>query len=183
MDEGRPNLNISIVNKWLMEQIHYSNQCRDQLLSALPASTKRKVEDKTKDKSHRRPRRHSSSEPSSSSSSSSGSYSGLGTRIIHAYRELDHKQPGVLFAAVTADFRSQLGQRGVDFDVGPRGPVYKKSFDSCFTPSVVSKGNSSQLKADRSELTLLIKALDEFRRGRILEVGDILGIRLRALAF
>ena len=74
----------------------------------------------------------------------------------NSFRDLAHKQPGVLFASVTADFRSQLGQRGVDFDVGPRGPVYKKWFDSCFEPRARAKGNSSQLEADRSELSLLI---------------------------
>ena len=76
-----------------------------------------------------------------------------------------------------------LGVRGLDFDVGPRGPVYKKWMESCFVPRVQSRGQSSRLDEKRAELTLLVKALDEFSRGRMLEVGDILGTRLRSLAY
>ena len=35
MDDGRLKFKAWIVNKWLVEQIHYSNQYRDQLLTAL----------------------------------------------------------------------------------------------------------------------------------------------------
>ena len=55
--------------------------------------------------------------------------------------------------------------------------------ESCFIPRVATLGHTARLEEKRSEITLLIKVLDEFSRGRMLEVGDMLGTRLRSLAF
>ena len=67
----------------------------------------------------------------------------------------------------------------MDYDVGPRGPVCNKWYQSCFPQKV----SPAKYEAAKDEMTMLVKALDEFNRGRMLEVGDIIATRLRALAF
>ena len=60
MEEGRRKFKTTAVNKWLMEQIHYSNQYRDELLTALRENKKRKAHEK-KDKKKKKRKKHSHS--------------------------------------------------------------------------------------------------------------------------
>ena len=66
-----------------------------------------------------------------------------------------------------------------DHDVGARGPVYRKWYESCF----MQKHGAAKLARHHDEATALITALDEFHSGRMLEVGDVLASRLRMLTF
>ena len=80
---------------------------------------------------------------------------------------------------MVADCRSELGQRGLDLDVGPSGPVFWKWFDGCFQ----QRNSPAAVNAVRSELSMIMNALDEFRQGRVMEVADILASRARMLSF
>ena len=87
------------------------------------------------------------------------------------------EHPGVVFASTAANTRAVLGQLGVELDIGPQGPVFRKWWDTSFT----KKHSHAQLQPYWDEMQLLITALDEFHAGRIVEVGDILASRLRML--
>ena len=67
----------------------------------------------------------------------------------------------------------------MDADVGAHGPVYKKWHDSCFVPTVPHE----RCEPYAEEAATLVQALDGFRAGRLLEVGDTLATRLRMLAY
>lgn len=98
----------------------------------------------------------------------------------HDFRQVARDAPGVHFASVTADLRNQLGRRGFDEDVGPRGAVYRKWLDSCF----LQKYPLSRVTPRHfSEIQMLVTALDELVHGRMLEVADVLASRLRTLIF
>ena len=131
-ENGRPKFKTRVVNRWLMEQIAFANQDRNEVLEDLRSRKRKHSHGKAGKKKKKSKHGHSSSSNGSASDSSSG-FSGLG-HDHHDFRTVAHQQPGALFATVTADFRSQLGSRGLDYDVGPRGPVYRKWLESCFTP-------------------------------------------------
>ena len=97
----------------------------------------------------------------------------------HTFRQLGREHPGVTFASVVADCRSELGQRGLDLDIGPQGPVFYKWFETC----LFNHASAADATANRAELLMLVTALDEFRQGRMLEVADILSSRCRQLAY
>jgi hypothetical protein len=85
------------------------------------------------------------------------------------------EHPGVFFASVISDLRVAMGQLGIDQELGSQGPLFRKWFDNSFVKSIPQ----AELKPWLSELTMLITALDEFRAGRVVEVGDILASRIR----
>ena len=89
------------------------------------------------------------------------------------------EQPGVNFATVVADLRNELGSKGLDFELGPRGPVFRKWHQYCFT----ARHNAVQLKAVDPEMLTLNSALDELMQGRVLEASDILASKARYLAY
>ena len=180
-ENGRPKFKTHVVNRWLMEQITFANQHRQEVLDDLRNRKKKRGHGKSARKHKGGRHNHTSSSGGSASDSSSG-FSGIG-HDHHDFRVVAYHQPGALFATVTADFRSRLGARGLDYDVGPRGPVYRKWLESCFTPRFLSRGQMPRLESKRDEVTMLVKALDELSRGRMVEVADILGTRLRQLVF
>ena len=108
----------------------------------------------------------------------SSGYDGIGGGK-HTFWELGREKLGVLLAAVTADFCTQLDHIGMGVDVGPQGLVYRKWHDSCFMPTVPQ----SREEPKAEEIATLVQALDEFRAGRILELGDTLATRLRMVAY
>ena len=67
----------------------------------------------------------------------------------------------------------------MDSDVGTHGPVFKKWHDSCFVPTVPP----ARYAPHAEETATLVQALDDYRAGRLLEVGDVLASRLRMLAY
>ena len=104
------------------------------------------------------------------------------SRDTHKFRRLAREKPGVLFAGITADKRGQLGQIGVDLDVGPHGPLFRKWFESYFMPIVrTSTEQQKRLVANYDEILMLVTVLDEVYSGRSLEVADILATRLRTM--
>ena len=149
------------------------------LQKAEKSGRKRKERKKSDRKQKKRGRRHSSSESRTSRSEASSSPS--------AYEETRRKRlkfillakehPGVVFASMTANTRQVLGQMGIEADMGPQGPLYRKWWDTSFTRSHARK----ELEPFWDEFQLLITALDEFHAGRMMEVGDILASRLRML--
>ena len=90
---------------------------------------------------------------------------------------LAKEHPGVVFASVTASTREVLGQIGLEGDLGPQGPLYRKWWDTHFT----KEHSRAKLEPHWDEMQLLITALDEFHAGRMTEVGDILASRERML--
>ena len=96
------------------------------------------------------------------------------------FRRLAHTAPGVYLASVICTTRNQLGQQGMDADVGTSGSVFRKWFDSVF----LQKMPKTRIDPGKyAELVMLIQALDELYHGRTLEVGDVLSSRLRSLVF
>ena len=83
----------------------------------------------------------------------------------------------MMFASVTADLRTALGQLGAELDTGASGPLYRRWWDNSF----MRNQPASAIKPFYDELNLLVTALDEFHAGRMVEVGDILSSRLRML--
>ena len=67
----------------------------------------------------------------------------------------------------------------MDADVGLHGPVFKKWHDSCLVPSIPH----ARMAPHAEEAATLVQALDDFRAGRLLELGDVLATRLRMLAY
>ena len=78
-----------------------------------------------------------------------------------------------------SDLRGELGSKGLDFELGPRGPVFRKWYQYCFT----ARHHCAQLKPVDAEMLTLNTALAESSQGRILEVGDIVGSKARYLAY
>ena len=175
----RPKLKVGKVLEWLMAQLTYANKYRAQVKQEIRAERKKKKADKRKARRAKR-RSHSSgsSYTESDTDSSSSGFDGAGADK-HTFRELGREQPGVLFASITSDYRAQLGSRGMDQDVGPQGPVFRKWHDSCLLPRVPH----NRPKAKAEEILTLVTALDDYRAGRLLEVGDILATRLRMLVY
>ena len=83
-----------------------------------------------------------------------------------------------MFATMTASTRQVLGQIGIEGDIAPTGPVFRKWFESHF----LKEHAHSKLSPFLDELRMLITALDEFHAGRMVDVGDILASRLRMIA-
>ena len=85
------------------------------------------------------------------------------------------------FASAVADTRAQLGHLGFDHDIGAAGPVFWKWFDSALSQKASARTMAKV--PENGELLVLTMALDEFRQGRFLEVGDLLASRVRALGY
>ena len=114
-----------------------------------------------------------------SSDSSSDGFNALG-HDNQRFRKIARTQPGVYMASVICSTRNQLGQQGMDADVGTTGSVFRKWFDSVF---LVRHPKNRIDKGKFDELVMLIQAADELYHGRTLEVGDILMSCLRSLIF
>ena len=82
-----------------------------------------------------------------------------------------------MFASHTASTRQALGQIGMEADLRPQGPLFRKWWDTSFT----KEHARSKLEPFWDEFQLLITALDEYHAGRMVEVGDILASRMRML--
>ena len=180
----RPTFRTKEINAWLEHQFKQANLDREVITKQLRDERrgKRRATKSKKVKKSRGKRRRSPSTTSSSSSSGSSqsALNALGSDE-HDFRRLAREHPGVTFASVVADTRVQLGQKGFDHDVGATGPVFWKWWESVL-PQKTSAAALSAVKA-QGELLMLVTALDEFRQGRFLEVGDILASRARALAY
>ena len=138
----------------------------------------RKRRDRKSKKHRKKSRRGTSSESSSShASSSSDSKYEEAKRKRLKFQFMAKEKPGIIFASMMANTRQVLGQVGIEADMGPTGPVYRKWFESHF----VKEHAQAKLQPHWDELQLLITALDEFHAGRMVEVGDILPSRLRML--
>ena len=178
-----PRLKSSEILHWLSEQTKWADAVRAQVHAVRRAEKKdrqrrRRREEDRKDR--KKSRRHSSSERSRASSSHGRSTSASmdekqRKRLKFLLMAKEHQ--GVVFASTAANTRAVLGQLGVELDIGPQGPVFRKWWDTSFT----KKQCHSQLQPYWDEMQLLITALDEFHAGRIVEVGDILASRLRML--
>ena len=157
---------------------------RAQVLAHQRAEKKRKKRKARKDagRKDRRRRRKDSSSDSSQSSSSPGASSSASAQEENRRKRLKFlllakEYPGVVFASMTASSREVLGQIGVEADLGSQGPLYRKWWDAHFTKA----HSKAKLEPYWDEIQLLITLLDEFRAGRMLEVGDITASRLRML--
>ena len=112
------------------------------------------------------------------SSSSSASAQDIKRRKRLKFMMMAREHPGVVFASMVASTRECLGQIGMETDVGPQSPLFRKWWDTRF-----SKDHArAKLEGHWDELQLLIAVLDEFHAGRMVEVGDILASRLRMIA-
>ena len=157
-------------------QIRLATADRERMRAQFREERKRKAK---KDKRRRkRSRSYSRSSSRSSSSDPDAGLNALGSDD-HTFRQLGREHPGVSFASVVADCRSELGQRGLDLDIGPQGPVVYKWYETC----IFQHASAADATAVRSELLMLVTALDEFRQGRMLEVADVLASRARMLAY
>ena len=101
------------------------------------------------------------------------------TQDRHKYRRLAREQPGAYYANIIADFRAQLGNRGLDQEVGHHGPAVRKWWDMCFT----MRFGRTRYEKHLEELEVLMLALDELAAGRWLEVADIVASRFRELVW
>ena len=168
------------------QQFKRANADRVEIVKQLKRENRRrkKAKDpkkKKKSKKHRKGGSSSGSDSSSSSGSSAESAINVIGNDSHDFRRLGREHPGVTYASVVADMRSQLGQRGFDHDVGANGPVFWKFHESVFP----TKANGERLSALRKsgELLMLTAALDEIRQGRVMEVADILASRYKAITY
>ena len=174
-----PVFKSSEIQKWLSEQIAWADAYRTQVLSIQKAEKKdRKRRDRKSKKGKKKSKRDSSSNSSSSrgSSSSDDKYNEAKRKRLY-FQFMAKEKPGIIFASMMANTRQVLGQIGVETDMGPTGPVYRKWFES----HLVKEHPHSKLQPFWDELQLLITALDEFHAGRMVEVGDILSSRLRMI--
>ena len=178
----RPSFKSRDILNWLNGQIEWANKYRSanlELLKERRRKGKSSRHKRRRGRSNRGRKRGRSSDDSRSrsrsvSSSSSSHIEGKG-HDNHRFRRWARERPGFNFASHTSDVRQQLGQRGMDHDVGQRGPVFRKWFDSCLSPVV----GAAKIGPRASELHLLVSVLDEFMQGRVMEVGDMLASRLR----
>ena len=139
---------------------------------------RRREKRKSEKKDKRRSRDESSSNSRSSrdlSMSMSAHEETRRKRLRFLYMAKEH--PGIVFASMMANTRQVLGQIGIESEMGPTGPVYRKWFETHF----VKEHPHAKLAPFWDELQLLITALDEFHAGRMVEVGDILSSRLRMI--
>ena len=186
-----PRVSHRDVQAWLDAQIRYANAYRVEALrqmkeikrreKAIAARARKEAKRGRKTRRSKRDRDSSSSSSSSSSIADAVKYAHIG-QDTHRFRVIAQEQPGILFASVCSDFRSRLGRKGLDVEVGPQGPMFLKWYESCLQREVAP----AKLEAGRpirEEMELLVTALDELHGGRVTEVADILATRIRMLAF
>mgnify|MGYP003334013401 CR=1 FL=1 len=186
-----PRVSRREVQAWLDAQIRYANAYRVEALrqmkevkrreKAIAARARKEAKRGRKSKKSRRDRESSSSSSSSSSSMDAAKYARIG-QDTHRFRVIAQEQPGILFASVCSDFRSRLGRRGLDVEVGPQGLMFLKWCESCLQREV-APARLETGRPIREEMELLVTALDELHGGRVAEVADILATGIRMLAF
>ena len=175
-----PRFSSAEVQQWLAEQIAWADAFRTQAMTVQKAERKdrKRKEKKSKKDKKKKSKKHSSSESSSSGESfSSDSVMDQTRRKRMRFLLMAKEKPGIVFASMMASTRQVLGQVGIESEMGPTGPVYRKWFDTHF----VKEHAHTKIQPHWDELQLLITALDEFHAGRMMEVGDILASRLRML--
>ena len=175
----------------LEEKFRYANAHRVAALrqlrevkrreKAAVARAKKELRKVRKSKKARKSHASSSSSSSSTSSADEIHYAHIG-QDTHRFRVIAQEQPGVLFASACSDFRSRLGRRGLDGEVGPSGQMFFKWYESCLLREV-TPGKLQTGRPIREEMELLVSALDELHAGRVTEAADILATRLRMIAF
>ena len=179
----RPTFTTKQLLDWMRQVFEQANLDREHITKQLREDRKRRKK-AGKGNKKKKARRHRDSSPSSSSSSTSVE-SDVAANVMgedeHDFRRVARERPGITFASVVADTRSQLGQKGFDHDVGTTGPVFWKWMETIFPRK--SKPQLVKQLADQGELLMLVTALDELRQGRFLEVADILASRCRALSY
>ena len=124
----KPKCKTKELLKWMDAQIAWATACRDMIWRRHGQSAKDAQTEK-KRKGGRRRRSNSSSSYCSDTSSSSA---GIGGRDHHKLRKIAREQPGVNFATVVSDLRSELGGKGLDFELGLRETVFRKWYQYCF---------------------------------------------------
>ena len=131
---SRPTFRTKDLLTWLDSQIAVATRDREIIAQQLKDERKKdKRSHKRRNRDRKRSRRHeTSSSESSSEADSEKALNALGCDD-HDFRKLAREHPGVTFASVVADCRAELGQKGLDLDVGPQGPVFWKWFETVFT--------------------------------------------------